>query len=178
MLLVFFFIIIFIGILFFILNVKFSVKKLVISNINSQRKIEWDFKINIGLYIGKKVKIFNLNFDKSFLVKNKIIKKMNRNVDKIKRKNFLKKLRKLNCCCEFLDLNVNLGTDSCIVTSYIVPVIATVIETIIMKINSYNYNPNTNYVIRPIYNNGNIIDINLRGSVYINVKNFLKVIVI
>ena len=53
MLLVFFFIIIFIGILFFILNVKFSVKKLVISNINSQRKIEWDFKINIGLYIGK-----------------------------------------------------------------------------------------------------------------------------
>ena len=62
-------------IIFMLLNIKLSVVKFKISNINSISHIQIDLILKLGLYIGKKIKVFEIYFNKEKLLKNKYILK-------------------------------------------------------------------------------------------------------
>ena len=82
--------------------------------------------------------------------------------DKVKvDKNFFKAIKKINLKIEKLNLNMEIGTENATLTSVIVPAISTIIAIYLRKkIKNYE---NQTFIIQPVYQNQNLINIYISG---------------
>lgn len=142
-----------------------------ITNLNFEK-----VKINVGLYLFKKIRIVKIKInDKELKVFNfkiplKKINEINKNSLYSVIKNLKENYRRLNIKnikpeFEKFKLNLKLGTENAIVTSFTVFSVSNIITFILQStINKYN-NKKYNYKIEPIYINKNYIFLDYEGIV-------------
>lgn len=121
------------------------------------------FKINkeklANIYIKEKIKSDNKKMKNNFV----------ENILKIKteRKKFVKEIKKAKILLDELELNINIGFENVILTSYVVGAISIIISNVLPHIiNLDNYNKTElkekyKYSIRPYYQNENLYKVNL-----------------
>ena len=133
----------------------------------NKRHINKEYKFVLKLYILGKIPILKINITKTKLEKQKIKEKiekidMKAIQDKVKvDKNFFKAIKKINLKIEKLNLNMEIGTENATLTSVIVPAISTIIAIYLRKkIKNYE---NQTFIIQPVYQNQNLINIYISG---------------
>lgn len=178
---------------FFILGIYFSKLKILIKKldfeIDEKINIKKDYKICIGIYLYGVIKICNINLDENgirFLwikipyckIKDiKLYKKMiERDAIELDRKILKNELHDLEIRFEKINLNLMLGTDSTLITSFLTFVVSTITSFIIQK-TVLKYNPSKHkYIITPKYDNKNSLKIYLELLVCLKTRNILKII--
>ena len=133
----------------------------------NKRHINKEYKFVLKLYILGKIPILKINITKTKLEKQKIKEKLEK-IDikaiqnKIKiDKNFFKAIKKINMQVKKINLNMELGTENAMLTSVIVPAISTIIAIYLRKkIKNYE---NQTFIIQPVYQNQNLINIYISG---------------
>ena len=148
------------------------------NHVNSNYEV--DFKLNIlGKFTIVKIKIDSKKLDK-FHVKEKL-KQVDLQKFKYKDKDNLQKrvkevIKQIDIDLKTCNLKIDLGTENACVTSFIVPIIATVISIFIRKkIKKYE---NQNFIIQPIYQNRNVINIKFSGIFEIKLIHIINIIYI
>ena len=146
------------------------------NHVNSNYEV--DFKLNIlGKFTIVKIKIDSKKLDK-FHVKEKL-KQVDLQKFKYKDKDNLQKrvkevIKQIDIDLKTCNLKIDLGTENACVTSFIVPIIATVISIFIRKkIKKYE---NQNFIIQPIYQNRNVINIKFSGIFEIKLIHIINII--
>lgn len=168
-------------------TLKVKLKELKVSNEVPNTPILKELEISIGIYIFKKVKIFEKSINKEKMQNMKNSKGLNKlkskfldgnNVKEKKQKikmdfGFLKQLKpKL----EKIDLELKLGTEDVVLTSVLICIIAIAISIILAKtIETYDENK-YKYKIDPNYNNKNSVKIILKGIIGIKLVNIISII--
>lgn len=99
---------------------------------------------------------------------NKILKEVV--LDKEKRK----LLKKLKINIDKFDLNILIGIEDVIYTSYLVAIISIIIANILPHVTN-KISEDVKYEIKPIYNKKNIFSLNLNSIFYIKLKNIIYV---
>ena len=159
-------------IIFLLLNIKLSIVKFKISNINSVGHFQIDLIIKLGLYIGKKIKIFEVCMNKEKLLKNKYIL----NNDDIK--NAIKKV-KLNI--ERFNLKLNIGTEDAKLTAILFGVISTIWGVLVPLI-YYSKNIKSldefEYELTPNFSNKNIFKLEFTGQLSIRLLHIIYILYI
>lgn len=100
---------------------------------------------------------------------NKILKEVV--LDKEKRK----LLKKLKINIDKFDLNILIGIEDVIYTSYLVAIISIIIANILPHVTN-KISEDVKYEIKPIYNKKNIFSLNLNSIFYIKLKNIIYVV--
>lgn len=180
------FILIFI-ILLLISTIKVNLEKLELSNENPNTPIIKEIELSVGIYILNKFKIYSKHINKENIknIKNtkgldKVKKKFltgNNIKDKKQSAKFdLKLLKQLKIKLHNINLELELGTEDVILTSFLICVVAIAISMILAKtIEKYDENK-YKYKILPSYNNKNSVKIALKGIISIKLVNIINVI--
>ena len=172
-------------IIFMLLNIKLSVVKFKISNINSISHIQIDLILKLGLYIGKKIKVFEIYFNKEKLLKNKYILKF-------KKKNDIKKdigimkdekmknaIKKIKNNLENIKLKLNLGTEDAKLTAILLGIISTMFGVLVPFI-YYSKNikllDNLEYHLIPNFSNKNILKLEFTGELSIKLLHIIYIL--
>lgn len=179
---------------FFILGVFFAKVKINVKKIHlkmtKNELYENDYCINIGIYLYGKIKIFGVNFKDNDIkimgkkinslsrIKDKIYSKIIKsNFENIDRKIITHNIKDLNLKFEKFHLDLSLGTDSTLITSFFIFVIATVVSIIVKKGVS-RYNPKKHsFIITPKYENYILLNIDLNSIISIKMSNIIKMII-
>lgn len=159
MILVFIFLglLIIISILFFVFitsTLKIKIKSLQIEKYKNNNK----YRVFIQLYFLNKIKIFSIRINNERIRKmysSKQIEKIDFN--KIKEnipinKETLSILKNLKLEIEELDLEINIGIEDAVLTSYLVAIIASLISIILPHLVKNRSNKEIKYIVKPIYN--------------------------
>ena len=124
-----------------------------------------DYKIIFKLYILSKIPIFKLVITDEKIRKMNMKEKFRKMETKIiEKKEFLNKniiesIKKVELMIKNIELKIDLGTESTILTSILVPIISTVISIFInQKIQDYN---RQKFIVNPIFTNKNLINIEI-----------------
>lgn len=155
--------------------IKIEIKEVRASN---AMKIKSNYVIKISARLMNKLKWISFEIDKVKIKKlakkihlEKIdIQKLERNINVYDIKQIINIRPKLT----YLNLDVSLGVEDVILTSYIIPIISTIISIILPHVTKDNKIKNINYKILPLYNNKNIYDIKLDTIIEIKVINVLN----
>ncbi len=180
---------IFLGILIFLLlliyvifasTIKMQIYDLYLSNRQLDKKNQYHIKIS--LYLWKHFKWLSFSLDKKKI--NKIIIKIKEsqiNIKKLEQKlklQDIKVLRKLKLKIEKLNLEMNLGLESPIATSFIIAGISSTIS-ILLPIFAQSFQKEMyQYKIAPIYQNKNLYEIKLNCIIILKVVHIINVILI
>lgn len=155
-----------------IVNFKFSSQ--------TQRHINKDYKIVIKLYAFGFIPILKISITKEKLKKLKIKEKI-KNVDLSYleknpsfNKEIWKAIKKLNVSIKNINLHVDLGTENASLTSILVPAISTVIAIILRK-KVKNFE-NQIFMIQPIYQNRNLVNLYISGIFEIKMSHIINII--
>lgn len=165
-----FFVLLIIGILFS--KVKINIIHLEVES--QMKKTNKKYAINLGLYIYGKIKIFGITFEENgikFLWKRikyskfknakicEYLKKVN--IKEVEKDFKLKELKGLKPELEKLDLNLDLGFESVLLTSFMIFAISTLLS-LVVKDSVKKYNPTKyRYKIIPHYRSQNTISLKL-----------------
>ncbi len=140
-------------------NIKFTSYKV------NNRHLQEDYKIKFKLYILSVVRVFKIEITKTKLEKLHLETKIKDIETKLLSDNvkfdlsFLKLIKELEINLEKLNFKILIGTENAALTSIIFAIISGSISVILKdKIKDIN---NQNYEIIPIYNNENLLNINL-----------------
>ena len=158
------------------INIKFEIKNLKI-NIPKFKKnyTNNDSKVTLKIYVFKKVKIAEINLKKvdfkNEKVRNKIqtqFKENPLNLDTVKF------LISLNYIFEKLDLKIYIGTEDAAITAIGVGLCYIIISNFLKeKIKEYK---NTDYNIFPIYQNKNILKIEIDSIIIFKMESIINII--
>lgn len=178
MILVLFFIIISI-ILIAILLIIFSSIKITIQNLNysNLEKEKSKYKIIFSLNMFTKFKWLNIKLDSEKI--QKLLTKMHLEKITIKEieKNFkfsdLKEIANVKPNLEYLDLNIDIGLDDIMLTTYAVPIICTIFSIILPHITDRKNIKDISYEIKPVYNKF-VYNVKLNTSIDIKILNLLN----
>lgn len=178
-------ILIIITIIFFLIilsTLKIEIKDAEVSNINDKyenkqntirSKIGKKYKIKISLLFLNKIKYIsiNLNYKKIQELKSKI--NFNKiNIKKIEKEfewSDFKELIEIKPNISYMNLNIKLGIDDVLFTTYLIPIISTIISIFLPLVVEKNSRNKVNYIIKPIYNNGNIYDVKINIGLKIKI---------
>ncbi len=176
-------IILFLLIIFLVFsNLQIEIDNFELSNIknslNNKKHINNKYEVILSLIFLNKIKwiSFHLNSLKIRKMYTKMhleridIKELEKNISI----SDIKEIIKIKPNITKLNLNINIGVDHIILTSYLIPIICTVISIILSKTVRKEDFKKIKYVIDPIYNKGNAYHINLTTVINIKVKNVLK----
>ena len=158
------------------LNIKFEIRNLKISIPKSQRKYtNNDSFVSLKIYVLKKIKILEINLKKvnfkSEKVKSKLQKQFDRNPFNIDTINFL---RSINYIFEKLDLKIYIGTEDAAITAIGVGLSYIIISNFLKeKIKKYK---NIDYNILPIYQNKNVLKIEIDSIIIFKMANIINII--
>lgn len=168
----------------FLLLITFS--KIKIEVVNFKFSSEWrkhinkDYKVIIKLCILNKIPILKINITKTKLERLKLKEKIkdidfkaiqdNNKFDK----RIFKALKKANIDIDFINLNVELGTENACLTSIIVPAISTFLAILFRK--KVKQFENQTFIIKPVYINQNLINIMLSGIFEIKMIHIINII--
>ena len=168
---------IFIILLIFILLSSLNIK---INNYNKTnlKKEKNNYELILSLYLLNKFKWLSFKFDKKKLHKislkmhlDKIdIKKLERDFKISDIKNILKIQPKLT----FLDLDFKVGLEDIILTTYLIPIISSILSIILPFVTENKNVKNIKYKIEPIYNQKNLYYLKISTSVEIKIINLLN----
>ena len=161
-------------------TLKVEIKDAEVSNINDKNKqsttkskIGKKYKIKISLLFLNKIKYIsiNLNYKKIQELKSKInFSKIN--IKKIEKEfewsNF-KEIIEIKPNISYMNLNIKLGIDDVLFTTYLIPIISTIISIFLPLVVEKNSRNKVNYIIKPIYNNGNIYDVKINIGLKIKI---------
>lgn len=179
MILVLFFCTIIILIIIFILfsTIRIQIIKFEISNV---KKVNSNYIINISAYLLNKIKWISLKLDEKKI--KKISKKIHLeklNIQKIEKNlklSDIKEIINIKPLISFLNLDINIGLEDVILTSYLIPIICTILTIILPYISRNKDIKNINYKISPIYNNKKIYNIKIDAIVEIKLINVLNAV--
>ena len=146
--------------------------------------------INISLKLFNKIKWISINLDNYKIRKilNKVhlekidIKELEKNINLEE----IKELINIKPKILSLDLNIDVGLENVILTSYLIPIICTIISMILSKlidlrnidnmddIDDMDEINNIKYIVTPIYNRGNVYKIQLNTIVNFKITTAIK----
>lgn len=148
----------------------------------THRHINKDYKIVIKLFIFNLIPVFKINITKSKLEKIKLkekIKKIDFKIlednNKLDKKIF-KAIKNMNLIIKNIHLQVDIGTENASLTSILVPAISTIIA-IILRNKMKNFN-NQKFIINPIYENQNLVNIYISSIFEIRMRHIINSIYI
>ena len=155
-----------------IINLKF--------NSQTKRHINKDYAILVKLCILGNIPILKINITKTKLEKIKIQDKI-KNIDfkyleehPSFDKEILKEIKKLDIQIKNINLHIDIGTENACLTSIIVPAISTAIAIILRnKIKKFE---NQIFIINPIYQNQNLINLYISGIFEIKMSHIISII--
>lgn len=169
-------------------KIKINVKKLYF-NLPRKQFQKNEYWIDVGVYLFGKVKIFGIEFQDNLVkimglkITDKTIKnsRFYKNIAKPEIKEFDKKIlienvKKIYVKFEKLNLDLSLGTDSTLVTSFLIFAVSTVISLIVKK-GVTKYNPRKHkFKITPKYENYNVLNINLDCVISLKTSNIVRIL--
>ena len=133
--------------------VRFNIEKFEINGIMLEKQTK--LKAKIGLYLFNLIPIFQVKISNDFLKKhNKLSSRLRKsiNLNSIRDLSMKNSISKLKINLEKLDLNISIGTGDVLLTSFIIPIISTLIS-IILNFTSFKLDyKNIYYRINPIFN--------------------------
>lgn len=147
-----------------------------------RRHINKDYKIIIKLKAFGLIPIFKINITKTKLEKMKLKEKI-KNVDfkvlednhKLDKK-ILKAIKNLKLSIKNINLRLDIGTENATLTSIIVPAISTVIAIVLRK--KVKKFENQIFMINPIYQNQNLVNLFVSGIFEIKMSHIINIIYI
>lgn len=171
-------------------KIKINVNKFNYLSINPKNR-KTDYNIIIQLIILKKFPIFEIKFNKNNIIKIEKIKRKIKNKfetfdfteiekDKEIKKKILEIIKKLKIDIDKINLNIEIGTENAVLTSFIIPVVATLL-TYILKNNIKNNvikSEENKFKIKPIYYNQNLLNILFSGIFEIEMIHIINIIYI
>lgn len=167
------------------LNIKVSIAKFKIMNINSKLNFTVDIVLKIGIYIGRKIKLFEVYLDKEKLFKNKYVLKfkkennLKKDINIIKDEDIKNAIRKIKIRLENLELKLNIGTEDAKLTAILVGILSTIFG-ILIPIIYYNKNikliNNFMYKLSPIFSNKNSLKLEIKGGLYIRLLHIIYIL--
>lgn len=180
-------------ILFISLGIVFSKLKIVVNSLefemNGKVKAKNNYQIRVGLYLYGKLKIIGITFEEdkikflNFSITYKNLKQTKFFQNMIRKdaieldKQVLKdNIKLLSMRFEKVNLNVRLGTESTLITSFLTFAISTAISFILQK-GITKYNPNKHkFIITPLYENRDNIAVYLDLIASFKFVNIVKVL--
>lgn len=171
-------------------KIKINVNKFNYLSINPKNR-KTDYNIIIQLIILKKFPILEIKFNKNNIIKIEKIKRKIKNKfetfdfteiekDKEIKKKILEIIKKLKIDIDKINLNIEIGTENAVLTSFIIPVVATLL-TYILKNNIKNNvikSEENKFKIKPIYYNQNLLNILFSGIFEIEMIHIINIICI
>jgi len=178
--LVFFICALILGIIFS--SIKFEIKKVDISNCNKDSKLLYDYEIYLNLYFFNKIKAISIKIDKEKVAKLDIRNKIKKiNFKKVK-KDMLPKdeakeiVNKLNIELERFDFKLQIGTIDMLITTAVVTILSSGIGIFLSKIIKEYKKERYNYEIYPIYQDKNLIKIELSCIIKVKMVHIISII--
>ncbi len=165
-------------------TITIKIEELNISNCNYESKLKYNFKIFFELQVLSKIKILSIELNKEKLEKLNLKNKLkNINFNKMKNempsKQEAKKIvEKLNIEIPKLDLNIDLGTENVIVTSALITIISALLGIGFAKIIKKYEKENHKYIVTPIYQNRNLIKVQLNCIIKVKMVHIISIIYI
>ena len=156
-------------------TIRINVKDYNISNLNVKKT---KYKITISLYLLNKIKWISFKLNKEKL--HKISLKMHLDRIDIKKleKDFkmsdLKELMKIKPKLTLLHLDLKLGIEDVLLTTYIIPAVCTIFSLILPIVTEEKNIKHIRYKVEPIYNQKNAYYIKLTSRVEIKMINLLN----
>lgn len=173
--------IIILGIILFFLRIRIEIINF---RFNSQlrRHINKDYKIIIKLKAFGLIPIFKINITKTKLERMRLKERI-KNIDfdvlennyKLD-KRMLKAMKNLNLSIKNIQLHIDIGTENASLTAIIVPAISTIIAIVLRK-KVENFE-NQVFIINPIYQNQNLINLSVSGIFEIKMSHIINIIYI
>ena len=159
-------------------NVKIEFESFALSLPNANNNvIDKNSKIMLKIYILNKIKIMDVDLKKIDMKKDKI----DEQIDKLKNKflkdgeiinlKFVKNLKELNIGLENVDFKISLGVEDAALTGILVGTIASIIGILL---NGQKYK-DVKYLINPVYENRNILNIDFQGIIVLNFRNIISI---
>ncbi len=174
-------------IIIFSLKFKITIKQLKISNEIENTPIVKTLIATAGIYFLGKFKIYGKEINKDDIekmknskrmkkIKSKFLKKENMNGKKINIKTEKNVINRLKPKLEEFDLDLRLGTEDVVLTSFLICIVAIIISMLLSKsIEKYDENK-YKYKVIPNYDNKNSIRIVLSGILSIKLVNIINMI--
>jgi hypothetical protein len=134
-----------------------------------------DGKVLLKIYILKRIRIAQFNLKKIDFKDEKIRRRLQKQLDK-NRFNIetIKFLKKLDYIVEKLNLKIKIGIEDAAITAISVGILYTIISNILRnKIRDYD---EIKYEIKPVYNDKNILEIELDSIINLKFENILNII--
>lgn len=167
--------------LFFVIifsTLKIEIKNFKISNLEKSKENTFIYEIIISLEILNKLKYFSLNLNAKKI--RKITLKMH--LDKTKLKELereislsdIKEITNIKPKISYMDLQLKLGIEDILATTYAVPIISTLISILLPLLVEKENLRNIKYEIKPMYNMGNMYDINLDIGIKVKILKVLN----
>lgn len=171
-------------------KIKININKFNYLSINPKNK-KTDYNIIIQLIILKKFPIFEIKFNKNNIMKIEKIKQKIKNKfetfdfteikkNKEVKKKILKIIKKLKIDIDKINLNIEIGTENAVLTSFLIPIVATLV-TYILRTNIKNNfikSEENKFKIKPIYYNQNLLNILFSGIFEIEMIHIINIICI
>lgn len=169
-----------------ILAVIFMFSKIRIQIINFKfssqmpRHINKDYKIIISLYVLKVIPILKISITKTKLEKVKLKEKIKKLDFSLLEKKFSfdkkiwKSIKEANVFIKNINLHVDIGTENASLISIMVPAISTVIAIILRK--KVKKFENQTFMIHPVYQNQNLVNLYISGIFEIKVCHIINII--
>ena len=159
-------------------SIKLNIKKFdILYNENKTEKTNKEILAYLELYLLGVIKIAKIKLTKERLKKIKIkgdFKQFKKDIKFVRANHILKLLKKLKVKVEKANINIRLGTDSIMLTAYLVAAVASAIGILFGVKNVKN---NT-FSVMPLYNSGNYIKINLNCIISVKVVHIIYAIYI
>lgn len=182
----FIFILLIIILMIITIKIKIEFKDIKFSS-QSKEHLEKNYKIKIVMYIFNFIPILKLNITnkklKEALNNNKIRKIINKQKTDIieNRKNIdiktIKEIKNIKIEIDEIDLNISLGTEDAAITAFIIPVISTFIALFLSQ-KVKKYSDKQVFLIKPVYINQNLINIEFSGIFKIKMIHIINTICI
>ena len=138
-------------------TIKLNVKKFnILNNGDKNTKTNNEILAYLEFYLLGIIKVAKVKITKERLEKLKIkkdFKQVKKDIKFVKANHILKLLKKLKIKVENADIDIKLGTDSIMLTVYLVTVIASILGIIF----GANKLKESNFSVMPLYNSGNYI---------------------
>ena len=138
------------------------------------------YKAKISINLLGKFKIFQVKLNSEKIKKIKIKMHLDRIDIKELEKNIgladIKEIMQVNPKISYMDLNIKVGIDDVVLTTYIVPIISTIISILLPLLIEKDRHNNIKYLVEPIYNKRNVYDVSLNIGIKIKVIKLLNVI--
>ena len=163
-------------------TISFRIEKFKASNYNEYGKLKIDYKVFFELLFLNKLKIFSIKIDKGVADKLKVKDKL-KNIDfqqaktnMPSKKDFKEIIKKLQIKIDKLNLKLDIGTIDIILTSTIITVLASTIGIVLARMIKKYDKERYNYEIHPIYQDKNIIKLDLNCIIKVKMVHIISII--